>query len=361
MTQMEAELLVDTGGGACTLAPPTEPAPEEPEAAPAPPPPSRLLPVSVSATGSGALALDPAVGAALGLPVATHLVAVYRVSSGGHAHKVKPAYVTKRGCLVNFAAALSEFARSHPRVRVRLVLVKDCCDAELTAFADGASVPGAVVERYDTALGDGAKSFNFALDALRACGAPPDTTAAYLVEDDYLHTRDAVSVILGGLSLAPYATGYDHPDKYVDAARGGNPLMTGGGEMSRAFRGPDRHWRGTNSTTMTFATTLRVLRDDEHAMRLYTAASPPDDFHMFLALGGRGRLLVSPLPGVSTHGETAYLTPFVDWAAVAAAPSPRVPAPSPAPTLVADARGKEPAARARGGPPRRDPRRKKRG
>lgn len=282
----------------------------------------RLAPLSPTGTGLLSLPSDPN---PFGLPSLTHAVVVYRVSSGGYA-KHKPPYITKETCLLNFVAAATAFAQRFPTIPFRVVLIKDNCTDALDTFATRAidvllrrARPDLAVDAYRTDFGSGAASFNFALDALNAlspAAAPPDSTGVYMLEDDYLHTKDALSVIFGGLALAPYVTGYDHPDKYVNAGQGGNPLITGGGEVTRVYRGPDRHWRGTNSTTMTFATTLDVLRRDGAEMRMFTQAEkrPPDDFHMFLALGTtKGRLLVSPVPAVSTHGETAFLSPFVDW------------------------------------------------
>jgi hypothetical protein len=39
----------------------------------------------------------------------------------------------------------------------------------------------------------------------------------------------------------------------------------------------------------------------------------PQDFQMFLDLRDQGELLITPLPGYSTHGETAWLTPLCQW------------------------------------------------
>jgi hypothetical protein len=254
------------------------------------------------------------------LHTCSHVVIVYRISSGGYA-KIKPSYIQKETCLLNFIASVTAFVTQFASLPVRFILIKDGCTDALSEFATTAvsvlrrkSKGAMVVDEYRTSLGDGAASFNYALDALRALSLPADTTAVYMVEDDYLHVKSGVATILSGLALAPYVTGYDHPDKYLDAGRGGNPLITAGGEVTRVYRGPTCHWRGTNSTTMTFATTLGVLLQDESIMRTFTTTAPPDDFHMFLALGTmRGRLLVSPLPAASTHGETAFLSPFGVW------------------------------------------------
>jgi hypothetical protein len=37
---------------------------------------------------------------------------------------------------------------------------------------------------------------------------------------------------------------------------------------------------------------------------------------MFLDLRDKGRSLITPLPGYSTHGETAWLTPLIDWSKI---------------------------------------------
>ena len=46
----------------------------------------------------------------------------------------------------------------------------------------------------------------------------------YFVEDDFLHKDNCREILLEGLRLgAEYASLYDHPDKYLDPSKGGNP------------------------------------------------------------------------------------------------------------------------------------------
>ena len=109
---------------------------------------------------------------------------------------------------------------------------------------------------------------------------------------------------------ADYVTLYDHPDKYIN---GINPHVTDGGEETKVFLTDSCHWKFTNSTTMTFATTVKTLKDDIEIIRKWTLGTHPNDFEMFIELRNKGKSLVSPLPGYSTHGETAFLTPLINW------------------------------------------------
>ena len=69
----------------------------------------------------------------------------------------------------------------------------------------------------------------------------------------------------------------------------------------------------TNSTTMTFATKVSTLKKNEEIIRKHTSKTHPNDFQMFLELRENNELLITPLTGYSTHGETAWLSPFVNW------------------------------------------------
>ena len=127
-----------------------------------------------------------------------------------------------------------------------------------------------------------------------------------------------------GLEIADYVTLYDHPDKYVDKENGGNPYVRKGGERTRVLLTKSSHWKQTNSTTHTFATKVRTLKEDKPIWWKHTKKYHGlNDFEGFKQLGGLGsiynyffgkrRKLISCLPGKSTHIENAYLTPLINW------------------------------------------------
>ncbi len=221
----------------------------------------------------------------------------YRLSDGGYA-KEKPHYVNNKKCLSNF---ISNFKNEN------INIIADNVSDETWEWIHGLpSFPILNVER--TKLGSGAQSFNHALDKVLDFD---DDSVVYFVEDDYLHKENSSKVLLEGIKLgADYVTLYDHPDKFIN---GINPYVSDGGEDTKVFLTDSCHWKLTNSTTMTFASTVKVLKDDKDIIKKWTVGTHPNDFEMFVELRNKGKSLISPLPGYSTHGETAFLSPLTNW------------------------------------------------
>ncbi len=224
---------------------------------------------------------------------------IYRISDTGY-NKVKPKYINNRNCLWN---AVNIFK-----------------DAEWVIIADNTSEETnkmitqycPTVEIDQVSVGHGAGTFNLALDKALTFG---DDEIVYFCENDYLHKPNSQKIIEEGLNEigADFVSLYDHPDKYIDGA---NPYVQGGGEMTRVMLSTSSHWKVTNSTTMTFASKVKTLRKVENVLREYTQGSYPRDFDMFISLYNSAHYLVTPIPGYSTHGETAWLTPLIDWSKI---------------------------------------------
>jgi len=225
---------------------------------------------------------------------------IYRISDAGY-NKVKPEYINNENCLKNFCNVF--FDNIH----------------DINILADNCSEPTIqMIKKYidpinieKVSVGHGAGTFNLALTkALKE----NDDEIIYFVENDYLHIPLSPIILKEGFNTgASYVALYDHPDKYIDGA---NPLVEDGGEVTRLMLSKSCHWKLTNSTTMTFAAKVKTLKEDESVLRSFTQGSYPKDFDMFLALRDKGRGLVTPLPGYSTHGETAWLSPLTDWSKI---------------------------------------------
>ena len=162
--------------------------------------------------------------------------------------------------------------------------------------------------------GNGAATFNLALDeALKMA----DNDTVYFLENDYLHKPNSRVIIEEGFTLgASFVSLYDHPDKYLSPDKGGNPYCQGGAEDTRVYLTDSCHWKITNSTTMTFAAEVKTLKENEEILRKHTMMSHPNDFEMFLELRKNNKLLITPIPGYATHGETAWLSPLTDWSKI---------------------------------------------
>jgi hypothetical protein len=226
------------------------------------------------------------------------MIIFYRYSDGGYA-KQKLEIATKQVCLLNFMQCFKD-------TKKMMYVISDNVKDETWEYLLNGN--GYSLER--TTCGSSAASFKYVFE--RALFTVNADEIIYFVEDDYLHTLEAPQLIVEGLEHFHFVTLYDHPDKY-----NGNPLVFDGGEVTRVVRGTTQHWKYTNSTTMTFATTLGTLRQAQKIIEKHIQGTYPTDFQMFLDLREAGFSLGSPLPGASTHIETAWLAPYKDWEYVA--------------------------------------------
>jgi hypothetical protein len=225
---------------------------------------------------------------------------IYRISDTGY-NKVKPDYINNELCLKNFCNVFFEHIYD-------ILIIADNCSKDTINMIKKYIDP---VNIRKVSIGHGAGTFNLALDTALTYA---DDEVIYFVENDYLHRVGSPKVLKEGFDLgASFVTLYDHPDKYLDPSRGGNPYCEGGAEDTRVYITDSCHWKITNSTTMTFASKVIILKRIESVLRKWTTGSYPDDFKMFLELREQNELLISSIPGYSTHGETAWLAPLMDW------------------------------------------------
>jgi hypothetical protein len=221
---------------------------------------------------------------------------IYRISDAGY-NKVKPDYINNEACLANATRIFK--------------------DANWSIIADNISEPTEnMVRKYVAedliewvSVGHGAGTFNLALDKALTYD---DDEIVYFIENDYVHLPNSQKIIEEGIKLgAPYITLYLHPDKFIPPQQGGNPEVDEtGGYLTRIYRGETELFGMFNSTTMTFASTVKNLKQDEEILRKWTSGTHPDDFKMFLDLRSKGKVLLCPLNTYSTHGESSWLAPL---------------------------------------------------
>ena len=199
---------------------------------------------------------------------------------------------------------------SHEKCYQNLLATTDFEMANLTCFLDIARGEKHFLpkdRRIEINAGTEAGSFLQIIDFAIAQKFHPETIL-YFVEDDYLHRPGWVNILLDGFSIegVDYVTLYDHRDKYF------SPMYQG--LKSQLFEGSRTHFRETPSTTHTFACKYKTLvRDLEIHRKFSKNREISQDHEKFLELGKKGALLISSVPGYSTHAEPEFASPFFDW------------------------------------------------
>jgi hypothetical protein len=223
---------------------------------------------------------------------------IYRISDGGY-NKIKPSYVTKKNVFLHFLKIFKDYD---------IYVVADNVSEDTLSFLQTKMDANKIIRTNLSNAG----SFMFSLDF--AIKHFPLYEKIYFCEDDYLYREHAPMIIEEGLEIAEYSSGYDHPDKYINTKEGGpNPFIQNGGELTRVKVTSNSHWKMTNSCCMTFASTIKIIKEDYSIFKKHCQTTHPNDFDIFCDLYKKGRKLASCIPSVSTHGETAYLAKFIDW------------------------------------------------
>lgn len=133
-----------------------------------------------------------------------------------------------------------------------------------------------------------------------------DETIIYFLEDDYVHRPNWDMILQEGFELpVDYVTLYDHKDKYTDMYKD---------LMSKILITKNSHWKPVPSTTNTFATKFKTLKEDSKIHYQYSLnVEPTADHQKFLDLNQKGKYLISCLPGYSTHCINEWISPCINW------------------------------------------------
>jgi hypothetical protein len=224
------------------------------------------------------------------------LVIYYRISDAGY-QKIKPPYINNENCLHN---AIKLF----PIETCKWIIIADNCSPKTMQMIKK-YVPEQCI--HAVSIGHGAGTFRFACQMALELD---EHTPVYFLENDYLHRTGSYEALLDGLSMPyPYVTLYDHPDKYDNM----HFAVKYGGEKTRVLVGKYCHWKIAHSTTMTFASRVKTLRQDWAIFDRWTQTKHPYDCQIFIDLARKKHRLISSIPGFSTHGETAFLAPLAEW------------------------------------------------
>jgi len=226
----------------------------------------------------------------------------YRISDAGY-KKVKPDYITKENCLAN---AVAEFPLDQVTWHV---LADNVCEETYQMILK--YIPDEQIERVT--IKNGAGTFQKVFEEAVKLA---DDRLVYFLEDDYMHAPGTLQFLKEAAqkNYTDYFTLYDHPDKYDMDEDCISPFSNHGGEDTKVFWCGTRHWKLTNSTTMTFAAFADIIKRDKGTFWRWTSGQHPFDFELFNDLRiSKGALLSNPIPSLSTHGEILFTAPGVKW------------------------------------------------
>lgn len=221
-------------------------------------------------------------------------------------NKARPDWFSHEACFRNLLDTVARDPLGH-RVIITVMYDGPVEDLQTDFIAPYVSSKASGVRLQLLQAGSDRNSFLITLG--HANGLPlPDTDLVYFLENDYLHQHGWVSKVFelydSGHAFDMVSL-YDHKDKYI--------LPMYESLTARLYLSHSHHWRTTPSACASFMLSKAALARDHDAL-----ASGQTDYYFFReVVENRGRVLLSPIPGLSTHSMEGYLSPNVDWAALA--------------------------------------------
>lgn len=126
----------------------------------------------------------------------------------------------------------------------------------------------------------------------------------YMLENDYMHQLGWVSKVFelyDSEVIFDYLSLYDHRDKYF--------LPIYENLVSKLFHTQTQHWRTAPNSCGSFISEISQFRLDYEVFQL----GLPDYYFFDELINKRKRVLLTPIPGLSTHCMEGYTSPCIDW------------------------------------------------
>jgi hypothetical protein len=221
-------------------------------------------------------------------------------------NKSRPAWFSHHRCFENLLETIQADPQGH---RVKITIVYDSPPEALESDFIAPYVANSELSLKLQFIKGGSDLNSFLITLALAKALPaPETDLVYFLENDYLHQHGWVSKVLelynSGKSVDVVSL-YDHKDKYFLAMY--NDLA------AKLHVTDTHHWRTAPSTCASFILSKAALERDYDVL-----AAGETDYYFFTKLvNGRGRTLLTPIPGLATHAMEGYLSPAVDWHALA--------------------------------------------
>lgn len=239
-------------------------------------------------------------------------------------------YELSRVCLESFYNAMKN-------VKAYVFIILDGCPPEYKALFEKTLI-GIDYEFIDKEGVGNAQTFSLQMDLLLS---QDKSEVIYFAEDDYFYLDNAFSELLKAVKdpRVDFLTPYDHPDTYTTDFHN---------YKKEYLEIAGRKWGIMSSTTMTFMTTKKTLRETKHIFDTYTIRNYDASLWLSLTklnafnfglmimfmftnipffkiyvklvyftlsqvLFGKKRILVQAVPALATHMEDAFLSHNINW------------------------------------------------
>lgn len=218
-------------------------------------------------------------------------------------NKARPAWFSHEKCFRNLVQTIAADPLGH---RVKLTVMYDSPLEDLVSdFMAGFIANKELGIRLQFIKGGSDRNSFLITLAFAKGGEMPATDIVYFLENDYVHQHGWVSKVFelyaGGQTFDMVSL-YDHKDKYI--------LPMYDDLTAKLVLTPTHHWRTTPSSCASFLLEKSAFDRDYDIF-----SSGQTDYYFFRDLAqSRHRVMLSPIPGLSTHAMEGYTSPNVDWA-----------------------------------------------
>lgn len=214
----------------------------------------------------------------------------YNIS--GNDRKGRPSYFSFESCFENLINTLN-----YPNIELHVIM-------------DGDEKTNNFIHKFNELFtihpieaGNDASSFFQTWEIAKSLN-PKEDDLLYFLENDYLHLNTWVPKLrelYDTYDLPHYVSLYDHNDKYF--------LPMYENLTSKIFTTPTHHWRTTPSTCGSFIVNSKIFYED---FDIHTTVK--GDHNKFLLLNKeRSRVVITPIPGLSTHCMEGLMSPTINW------------------------------------------------
>lgn len=212
----------------------------------------------------------------------------------GTDYKVRPNWFDFEKCFQNFLSTI----KGKDNIKFHVIMDGNIESNWISKYKDnfiGYEIQGGTMEKAAIEM------YKIALSLSDKMG---DNDLIYFLENDYLHINDWDKHILDvyqsfeGLN---YISLYDHNDKYF--APQYDDLA------SKIITTDSHHWRTTPSTCGTFFIPKKIFKED---YEIHTTVIGDHNKYIYLN-EHKGRFILTPIPGLSTHCMEGLMSPTINW------------------------------------------------